>query len=138
MAALFIAACSPQPETAVAKTGSDRDAHGCIGSAGYSWSKVRGACIRLWEEGTALTPVTETENPVLVGYVVLSDDGQNAEIFLPDMTGSVVLKQQPLPDQTEWTGADGQWQLFYSKKQGWSLLQNGAAIYQAPAQEGDN
>jgi hypothetical protein len=30
--------------------GGDRDEHGCIGSAGYSWSESAGKCIRPWEE----------------------------------------------------------------------------------------
>ncbi len=30
--------------------GNDRDAHGCIGSAGYSWCGAKGKCIRVWEE----------------------------------------------------------------------------------------
>jgi hypothetical protein len=30
--------------------GSDRDAHGCIGSAGYSWCESRQKCLRIWEE----------------------------------------------------------------------------------------
>ena len=30
--------------------GSDRDAHGCIASAGYSWCEVKQSCIRPWEE----------------------------------------------------------------------------------------
>lgn len=29
--------------------GGDRDAHGCIGSAGYQWNEDIGACIRVWE-----------------------------------------------------------------------------------------
>lgn len=29
--------------------GGDRDSHGCIGSAGYSWNDSVGACIREWE-----------------------------------------------------------------------------------------
>lgn len=29
--------------------GSDRDAHGCIGSAGYVWCKKTGQCERPWE-----------------------------------------------------------------------------------------
>ena len=31
--------------------GSDRDEHGCIGSAGYTWSYALHDCIRLWEAG---------------------------------------------------------------------------------------
>jgi hypothetical protein len=30
--------------------GSDRDAHGCIGSAGYSWCEEKQKCLRIWEE----------------------------------------------------------------------------------------
>jgi hypothetical protein len=30
--------------------GNDRDEHGCIGSAGYSWCELRQKCIRPWEE----------------------------------------------------------------------------------------
>jgi hypothetical protein len=133
LAFLLAAACAPQPENTVL-VGGDRDAHSCIGSAGYTWSDVRQGCIRLWEEGTALMPVTEIENPVLVGYVVRSANWKEAEIFLPDMQGSVVLTLQVNPNQTQWSSADGQWQLFYNKEQGWMLTQNGVAVYQAPAQ----
>ncbi|VVC02862.1 Uncharacterised protein [Candidatus Burarchaeum australiense] len=37
------ATASPMP-------GSDRDEHGCIGSAGYSWCESSQKCIRIWEE----------------------------------------------------------------------------------------
>jgi len=30
--------------------GGDKDSHGCIGSAGYSWCEVKQKCIRVWEE----------------------------------------------------------------------------------------
>jgi hypothetical protein len=30
--------------------GNDRDSHGCIGSAGYSWCEAKGKCLRSWEE----------------------------------------------------------------------------------------
>jgi hypothetical protein len=29
--------------------GADRDAHGCIGSAGYAWCARKKACVRPWE-----------------------------------------------------------------------------------------
>ncbi|KAB8197019.1 hypothetical protein FKV24_003880 [Lysobacter maris] len=29
--------------------GGDRDAHGCIGSAGYQWCESRNECVRPWE-----------------------------------------------------------------------------------------
>ncbi|VVB80194.1 Uncharacterised protein [uncultured archaeon] len=30
--------------------GGDKDEHGCIGSAGYSWCEVKQKCLRSWEE----------------------------------------------------------------------------------------
>lgn len=30
--------------------GNDRDEHGCIGSAGYSWCALKDKCLRVWEE----------------------------------------------------------------------------------------
>jgi hypothetical protein len=30
--------------------GGDRDEHGCIGSAGYSWCEPKQKCLRVWEE----------------------------------------------------------------------------------------
>ncbi len=36
--------------------GNDRDAHGCIGSAGYSWSDAKKACVRSWEEEKMAEP----------------------------------------------------------------------------------
>ncbi len=30
--------------------GADRDVHGCIGSAGYSWCEEKNKCLRIWEE----------------------------------------------------------------------------------------
>jgi hypothetical protein len=33
--------------------GGDRDAHGCIGSAGYTWCEIKAKCLRTWEETCA-------------------------------------------------------------------------------------
>jgi hypothetical protein len=33
-----------------ALVGSDRDEHGCIPSAGYTWCEDKGKCLRIWEE----------------------------------------------------------------------------------------
>lgn len=30
--------------------GGDKDEHGCIGSAGYSWCEPQQKCLRVWEE----------------------------------------------------------------------------------------
>jgi len=43
--------------------GNDRDAHGCIASAGYSWCGARNECLRSWEDlCTSTVPKTVTFN----------------------------------------------------------------------------
>lgn len=42
-------ATSATTETAPPMVGGDRDAHGCIASAGYSWCATTGQCERPWE-----------------------------------------------------------------------------------------
>ena len=42
--------CAAKPTVA---PGSDRDAHGCIPSAGYTWCAYTGQCERPWELATA-------------------------------------------------------------------------------------
>ena len=36
--------------TTINIVGGDRDEHGCIGSAGYSWCESKQKCLRVWEE----------------------------------------------------------------------------------------
>jgi hypothetical protein len=33
--------------------GGDRDEHGCLGPAGYSWCEAKQKCLRVWEEDCA-------------------------------------------------------------------------------------
>lgn len=35
--------------------GGDKDEHGCIGSAGYSWCEQKQKCLRIWEESCEST-----------------------------------------------------------------------------------
>ena len=37
--------------------GNDRDAHGCIGSAGYTWCEVKQKCLRTWEEACVVDQI---------------------------------------------------------------------------------
>jgi len=44
--ALVMMGCQAQPEP----IGGDKDEHGCIPSAGYSWCDAKEKCLRTWEE----------------------------------------------------------------------------------------
>ncbi|MBO0612794.1 hypothetical protein [Thiothrix fructosivorans] len=49
--ALTLSACNETKPNPVAPpvVGGDRDAHGCIGSAGYTWCQATNQCERSWE-----------------------------------------------------------------------------------------
>ena len=46
---------SPTTSTGTPMVGNDRDAHGCIPSAGYSWCQSKNKCLRPWEESCTAT-----------------------------------------------------------------------------------
>ena len=39
--------------------GGQKDAHGCLGPAGYSWCEVKQKCLRVWEEKCEATSTTQ-------------------------------------------------------------------------------
>ena len=68
--------------------GSDRDAHGCIASAGYVWSPLTGACVRVFEAGLPFEPMAINPEQNYRVYLVtsLSSSGKlkAAELFWPN------------------------------------------------------
>ncbi len=120
-----------QPQQPV--VGADRDAHNCIASAGYTYSAVRGECIRLWEAGTALMPVVQIEEPVLAAYVVQDESGKEAEVFIPGFEQGLVMTRDDNADIPTWATAGG-WTLTYDPDQGWKLAQDGELVYASKAQ----
>lgn len=59
--------------------GGQRDAHGCLGPAGYSWCEAKQKCIRPWEEYcTAVAPKTVTfacaEGKTIIATFYVTDD----------------------------------------------------------------
>ena len=64
------------------KVGGDRDAHGCIGSAGYTYSILKNDCIRIFEQEIKLLGTNETIGVGSQTAVVFSNDKKKAEVFL--------------------------------------------------------
>lgn len=58
--------------------GSDKDEHGCIASAGYTWSEVQKDCIRLWEKGVRMNAVDDAGKTL---FLVFSPDSTQVELF---------------------------------------------------------
>lgn len=71
--------------------GSDKDKHGCKGSAGYTFSVIKNDCVRVFEEKIQLKEVDNKKTYTSNASVILSEDGKKAEIFLPSSDGSLVL-----------------------------------------------
>ncbi|MCX6786808.1 MAG: hypothetical protein NTU85_03300 [Candidatus Kaiserbacteria bacterium] len=40
--------------------GGQKDSHGCLGPAGYSWCEVKQKCLRVWEESCTATSSSQT------------------------------------------------------------------------------
>jgi hypothetical protein len=73
--------------------GGDRDAHGCIGSAGYQWSELRGECVRIFEVGVPFSAYGANKDATLAAYVIYAADGESAEAFIPQLDHAVLLER---------------------------------------------
>lgn len=90
--AVLLTACAS--ETQPIKVGADRDEHGCIGSAGYSWSPLLAKCVRLWEAGS----VVHNQNfGTSTAYFILNKEGTKGELWLP--TSIAPQEMQQVADQ---------------------------------------
>ena len=90
------AAQEPTATEEAPMVGGDRDEHGCIGSAGYTWSALRGECIQTFEVGTRLNPVDVKEEEAVISAFIVSKDGDNSqvELFITGEEQNPILKQE--------------------------------------------
>lgn len=93
-ASLLLAACSTPEQHLV---GSDRDSHGCIGSAGYQWSALTKQCVRLFEQSIRLNPTDADQTSS--AFVLFNADQSQAELTLPSSEQHLLTRQ----------GAEGNW-----------------------------
>lgn len=92
LSAVLLAAYAPLSSfaTTLPMVGGDRDAHGCIGSAGYVWSAPMGQCIRTWEHYDMKITPPNTGNAKLDTFLqkrsdrVVSRFRRDAELQLAD------------------------------------------------------
>ncbi|WP_282786732.1 hypothetical protein [Flavobacterium croceum] len=122
----------PGEATDSVAVGTDKDEHGCLASAGYTWSKVSKDCVRVFT-GIQLNPIEkqEKEEAILCAYVLFSEDGNTAEIFMPNIDDSLLLVRK---DKNEpWVYKD--YQLFLGKE--YSLKKAGITIYKGDIEAGN-
>lgn len=114
--------------------GNDKDENGCVTSAGYRWSVIKEECIRPVEECYRLNSIEqlESESDIKSVYVVFEEDGDRAELFLPNSTKSVMLNK----DSKKGHYKDAHWSLF--AQNGYKLSKDGRLMFAGAAavQEG--
>lgn len=83
-----------QAKTEEATTvGSEKDEHGCITSAGETWSQLKQSCIQIFNVGQRLNPIeTKEGEAVISAFVLFNDDKSEAELFLPNTKSNTILK----------------------------------------------
>lgn len=120
--------------------GTDKDDKGCVGSAGYKWSVLKNTCIRPFEVGVRLNPVAEIKagDAVISAFVVLEDEGNRAELYVPDEKSSVLLERKSEKEPY----INDEWKLLTLKgfqlMKGDSLLYAGALINEEAVTGSDN
>lgn len=122
--------------------GSDRDANGCIPSAGYLYSIVREGCIRPWEEGTPFEiyqPEKARQQPQTV-FVVLSEDKSLAEIIWGGTDKPAILERRNVEEgETEPTFYESkseQVKIMFRKHLFWIYIQDQPMYYNRGSGEG--
>lgn len=106
--------------------GGDKDAHNCIGSAGYTWSVILKKCVRLWETGLPLKPILKNKDAEFTATIIFSDDKEEAELFIKDEKESIILKAQSTSKPKTYQAH--QYQLIQNTN-GWRLLHQQKEIY---------
>lgn len=114
--------------------GNDVDQHGCKPSAGYTFSKIKNSCIRIFESGLRMNPQDPSLDKTVSAFAVFTSqfaeasDDKVVEIFLPNATGSILLSK--LPDNGAGTWGNANYQLTQWKGM-YTLEDNmGKVLYQ--------
>ena len=127
---LAAAMAAPAHAQGPISVGGGTDAHGCYASAGYSWSILKKSCIRMWEAGVRLNPVTPQGSAVMSAFVVFASesDRRQAELFLVNLKGSLLLTK--VRGARAWSGEGYR---LTAHKGVYSLFDaQGTLIYQGP------
>lgn len=82
-----------QTATEQSTVGGDKDEHGCLTSAGETWSQLKQSCIQIFNVGQHLNPIeTKDGEAVISAFVLFNDDKSKAELFLPNTKSNIILK----------------------------------------------
>lgn len=72
--------------------GGNKDEHGCLTAAGYTWSELRRDCIRIFEDGVRADD--PSLQPSLASYAVFAADSSRVEVFRPSPFRNEILDRK--------------------------------------------
>lgn len=75
---------------------SQKDDHGCLSSAGETWSELKKDCIQVFNIGFRLNPLDRKSGETIISaFVLMAEDQSEVELFLPEIEHprSIVLKK---------------------------------------------
>lgn len=87
---MLCGACKTQEHAQL--IGGEKDRHGCLTAAGYTWSKLYRDCIRVFDMGVRIED--PSNQPELSSYAVFSADSSRVEVFRPSSKKSVILQRE--------------------------------------------
>ncbi|RQO35524.1 hypothetical protein DBR39_17670 [Chryseobacterium sp. KBW03] len=126
LSAMFLGSLVFAQQTHV--VGGDRDAHGCIGSAGYTYSQIKKDCVRTFEQKIKLTEVDPKGSSTSIAAVIFSKDMKKAEVFVKDTEARSIILTRAGGKAKAWK-KDG-YVLVPFKKSGYQLKKDNVVIYQ--------
>ena len=100
------------PSSPTVLVGNDKDEHGCIGSAGYSWCQDKNKCIRIWEE--------DCGSAAAIKAAIIKKDNIKSEFTLTISHENVNYASGQISFGSEGGGmflaakVNDQWQIVYS------------------------
>jgi len=72
--------------------GGQKDTHGCLASAGQTWSMLQEKCIQVFNEGQRLDPVKKTKSAVISAFILPNNSNTKVELFLPNQESIILNK----------------------------------------------
>lgn len=112
--------------------GGDRDVHGCIGSAGYTYSQIRNKCVRVFEQKIKLKEVGGDKSYTTMTAVIFSKDMKRAEVFIPNANAKSIILDKEGKSKIWKSGSyiKESYVLVPYKKTGYQIKKDDVVIYQ--------
>lgn len=112
--------------------GGDRDVHGCIGSAGYTYSQIRNDCVKVFSQKIKLKEVSSDKSYTSMTAVIFSKDMKRAEIFIPNGNAKSIILNREGKSKLWKSGSyiAETYVLVPYKKTGYQIKKDDVVIYQ--------